>query len=247
MSSPLLDAPTPRQAALTAGVAYVLLSALAIFANFFVLERVTVSDDPAATAQNIASSELLFRSGVAAFILVFVADAVVAWGLYVLLRPTSRELSLLAAWLRLIYAAISGAALLNLLMAARLADDSGHATTVTAGARNGQVMLFLDGYTYGWSIALVCFGFHLLLLGLLLVKSDHAPSALGVLVAVAGAAYLMGKLASVVLPDYNDAFLLLIALLAVPGEFGLMGWLLLRGGKNQPAIEQPAELTPSAM
>lgn len=245
MSIPLVDAPTPRQAALTAGVAYVLLSMLAVFANFFVLERLTVADDAAATARNIAGSELLFRSGVAAFTVVFIADTVVAWGLYVFLRRTSRQLSLLAAWFRLIYAAISGAALLNLLIAARLADDTASATTFTTDERNGQVMLFLNGYTYGWSIALVCFGCHLLLVGLLLVRADYAPSALGVLVAAAGAAYLVGKLASVVLPDHNDSLLLFIAVLAIPGEFGLMGWLLWRGGKEVPAIEESAPLTPT--
>jgi hypothetical protein len=240
----LIDAPTPRQAALTAGVSYVFLSALALFANFLVLERLTVAGDPAATAHNIAGSELLFRGGVAAFTVVFIADAVVAWGLYVFLRPTSRELSLLTAWLRLIYAAVAGAALVNLLMAARSADDTVTAT-VADGQRDATVMGFLDAYTYGWSIALVCFGCHLVLLGLMLVKADYVPSALGVLVAVAGAAYVVGKLASVVSPDHDDAFLVFIALVAIPGEFGLMGWLLWRGGKKLPAIAEPAELTPS--
>jgi len=46
------------------------------------------------------------------------------------------------------------------------------------------------------------------------------------------------NLARVVLPDYRDyenLLLLLLAVLAVPGEFGLVGWLLWKGGKARPA------------
>jgi Domain of unknown function (DUF4386) len=232
---------TLRQAALLAGLAYVVIIVLALFANFFVLERLTVPDDAATTVSNIASSELLFRSGVAAFIIVLIADVVVAWALYVFLQRTNRELSLFAAWFRLIYVAISAAALLNLLIAVKLVDDTGYTTAIEAGQRNAQVMLFLDAYTYGWSIGLVWFGVHLLLLGLVIVKSAHAPSILGLLVAMAGLGYAVGKLASVLLPDYNDAFLLLIAVLAVPGEFGLTAWLLWKGGKGLSTSDQQGE------
>src|SRR5919198_6228112 len=184
--------PTQRQAALISGLAYVAIIVLAFFANFFVLERLTDPDDAAATVGDIAGSELLFRGGVVAFIVVFILDVVVAWGLYIFLRPAGRELSLFAAWFRLIAATVSLAALLNLLIAAKLVDDTGY----PVGQRSAHVMLFLDAYTYGWSIGLVCFGVHLLLLGLLIVRSDHAPRLLGILVAVAGLAYVGGKLAS---------------------------------------------------
>ncbi len=238
MSSRTPPAPSQRQAALTAGSAYVILSVLALFANFFVLGRLIDPHDAATTVSNIARSEVLFRGGVAAFIVVFIADVIVAWGLYMFLRRTSSELSLFAAWFRLIYVAIAGAVLLNLMLAGRLVNDTGYAAALDVSQRNAQVMLFLDAYVYGWSIALVCFGVHLLLLGVLIVKSDYVPHVLGVLVGLAGLGYIVGKLAFVLLPDYGDALLLLIAVLAIPGEFGLTGWLLWRGGKDRPANEQ---------
>jgi hypothetical protein len=238
MSSRISDAPTQRQAALIAGLAYVVIIVLAFFANFYVLERLTDPEDVATTVGNITNSELLFRGGVAAFIVVFMADVVVTWGLYVFLRRAGRELSLLAAWFRLMSVAISLAALLNLLVAVRLADDTGYPTALGAGRRDAQVMSSLDAYTYGWSIALVCFGVHLVLVGLLIVKSDYVPGVLGILVVVAGVAYVVGKLTSVLLPDYNDALSALIVVLAVPGEFGLTAWLLWRGGKDRPANDQ---------
>jgi len=228
---------SPRHAAVTAGLGYAFLNVLALFANFLVLSRLTARDDAAATVRNIANAEVLFRGGIAAFIVVLIADVVVAWGLYVFFQRTSRELSLFAAWFRLVYVAITAAALLHLLIAVRLVDDTGYTTTLERGQRDVQVMLSLDAYTYGWRIGLALFGVHLLLLGFLLVRSDYAPRVLGGMVALAGLAYLVVMLASVMLSNFEDQkslFLLLLAVVTVPAEFGLAIWLLWRGGTGEP-------------
>jgi hypothetical protein len=226
-----------RRAALIAGLAYVIIIVLSFFA-ISVLDGSTEPDNPAATASNIVNSEVLFRSGLAAFIIVLIADVVVAWALYVFFQRTSRELSLFAAWFRLLYVAIAAAALLNLLVILKLVDGTGYSTALEKGQRDAQVMLSLDAYNYGFFLGLVSFGVHLLLLGFVMVKSDYAPSILGILVALAGLGYVVINLARVVLPnyrDYEDLLLLLLAVLVAPGEFGLVGWLLWRGGKARPA------------
>jgi Domain of unknown function (DUF4386) len=184
------------------------------------------------------NSEALFRSGLVAFIIVLIADVVVAWALYVFFQRTSRELSLLAAWFRLVYVAIAAAALLNTLVVLKLVDRTGYSTALEKGQHEAQVMLSLDAYNYGFFLGLVFFGVHLLLVGFVMVKSDYAPSILGVLVALAGLGYVVINLARVVLPDYRDyeePLLLLLVVLGLPGEFGLIGWLLWRGGKTRPA------------
>jgi len=226
-----------RRAALIAGLAYVIITVLSFFA-ISVLDGATEPDNPAATVSNIMNSAMLFRSGIAAFVIVLVADVVVAWALYVFFQRTSRELSLFAAWFRLVYVAIAAAALLNVVVVVKLADGTGYTTTLEKGQRDAQVMLSLDAYNFGFFLGLVFFGVHLLLLGFVMVKSDYAPSILGILVALAGLGYVMINLARVVLPnyrDYEDLLLLLLVVLGLPGEFGLVGWLLWRGGKARPA------------
>jgi hypothetical protein len=226
-----------RRAALIAGLAYVIITVLSFFA-ISVLDGPTEPDNPGATVGNIVDSEVLFRSGLVAFIVVLIADMVVAWALYAFFQRTSRELSLLAAWFRLVYVAIAAAALLNLLVVLQLVDGTGYATALEKAQRDAQVMLSLDAYNYGFFLGLVFFGVHLLLLGFVMVKSDYAPSLLGVLVAVAGLGYVVINLARVVQPNYRDSedlLLLLLVILGLPGEFGLVGWLLWRGGKTRPA------------
>ena len=231
MSSRMADI-SQRQAAKIAGSAYLILNVVALFANFFALDRLTEPGDAAATFSNIAESEVLFRAGIVAFMAVFVADAVVAWALYIFFRRVNRDLSLLTAWFRLLYTAMSGIALLNLAVVVLLIGDAG--TALGAGQRNAQAMLFLDAYHYGWAIALVCFGIHLFLLGFLVLRSDDAPSIIGILLVVAGLGYVVNSLARFLLlnyQDYSDLLLLLLAVPAIPAEFALPGWLLLRGGR----------------
>jgi hypothetical protein len=59
-----------------------------------------------------------------------------------------------------------------------------------------------------------------------------------------GLAYVVTMLAVVLLPnssDYENVFLLPLAVVAIPGELGLTGWLLWKGGKGQPTIGQRGE------
>ena len=64
---------TPRRAALIAGVGYVLIFVLAVFANFVVIGGLIESGDAVATAENLQESEGLFRAGLVALLVVGVA------------------------------------------------------------------------------------------------------------------------------------------------------------------------------
>lgn len=59
--STLTSGVAPRLAARLAGIGYVLIFGLAIFANFMVREGLVVAGDAAATAANISGSPGLFR------------------------------------------------------------------------------------------------------------------------------------------------------------------------------------------
>jgi len=224
---------SPRRTAVIAGVAYAVLIVLGLFFNFVVLGLIE-PDDAAVTVDNIGDAGLLFRTGLVAFIVVLIADVVVAWGLYVFFQRTSRELSVFAAWFRLLYVAVAAAAVLNLLVAAKLVDGTGYPATLETVQRNAQVMLSLDGFIYGWRVSLVAFGVHLLLLGFVMVKSRYAPRALGMLVGLAGIGYVLTSLVGILMAAFDrNLAVLLLAVVTVPGEFGLTTWLLWKAGRGQ--------------
>ena len=69
-----------RKAGIIAGLGYIALFILAIFANFFVKEGLIVPGNANLTAENILRSSGLFRWGMVSFLAVFLIDVFVAWG-----------------------------------------------------------------------------------------------------------------------------------------------------------------------
>jgi hypothetical protein len=72
-----------------AGLGYLIIIAAGIFAEFFVRSSLVVPQDATATANNIARSELLFRSGLASEFLMLACDVLVALALYIVLREST--------------------------------------------------------------------------------------------------------------------------------------------------------------
>jgi hypothetical protein len=228
-----------RQAARIAGYGYLAISALSIFANFFVRVRLIEPDDAAATASNIMDSETLFRVGLVSFLIVFVLDVVVAWALYLFFKPVNTDVSLLTAWFRLTYAILLGAALVFFFLVLELLSGADHLQAFETGQLDAQVTLYLDAFNHLWLIGLVCFGIHLALLGYLILESGHIPRALGILLVLAGAAYVINSLADALLSNYDDYEAVFVTIVAVPsviGELGFAIWLVLRGGKEREAL-----------
>ncbi len=231
---------SPRTAARIAGIGYLIIFVLAIFANFVVREGLVDPDNAAATFANIADSEFLFRAGIVSFLAVFIVDVVIAWALYVLFKNVSKELSLLTAWFRLVYTVFLGVALIFFLVVLDLVSGAGYLTAFEPGQLDAQMMLLLNAFNYAWLIGLAGFGIHLMLLGYMMLASGTAPRALGILLAVAGAAYVFDTVANALFSNYSEyetVFLLIVAVPSVVGELAFTVWLLRRGGVQHEALQ----------
>lgn len=238
--SPTADWPA-RWYAIIAGVGYAVLFGLGIFANFFVREGLIVSGESTQTAANIADSEGLFRMGLVSFMVIFLADVVVAWALYMLFKRANEPLSLLAAWFRIVYTLFLGVALIFFFQALQLLDHAGFLSVFSAEQLNAQALVAFDTFNSTWLIGLVAFGVHLVLLGVLVITSGWASRALGYVLIVAGLAYVGDTVAHSLLSNYADYETMILAIVAVPsvlaeGWFCL--WLLSRGGKTDRGARQ---------
>lgn len=239
MSSPILDV-TPRRAAVVAGVGYVVIFLLAVFANFFVIGGLVETGDAAATAANIVDSEGLFRAGIVAFTIVFVIDVPVAWALYVLFRSLGRDVSLLTAWFRLVYTVFLGVAAVFLFVVVELLSGRDYLSAFDGGQLDANVLLSIEAFNFAWLVGLASFGVHLIMLGYLIVRSGWTSRVLGVVLMVAGSAYVADTIARAVIADYasvENLFLAIVAIPAVIGELWLTVWLLFRAGRtpNSPS------------
>jgi Domain of unknown function (DUF4386) len=150
-------------------------------------------------------------------------DVVVAWGLYYVFQPVNRSLSLLAAVLRIVYATMFAMAVNNLVTALQLVGGPDFLKTFGTDQLQAQMMVALGAFQSGWDLALIVFGLHLFVLGILVFHSGKTGlKVLGILVSVAGLGYLIDGVGKVLVPNYS----LTIAMYTFVGEPLLMVWLL---------------------
>ncbi len=220
-----------RKAAKVAGFALLIMVIPAIFAHYFVFSSLIVPGDAATTANNIIASEGLFRTGIVSWLIVITLDVIAAWGLYVFLKPVNNSLSLLAAWFRLMHAAIFGITLLNIVFVSVLLSGTDYLAVFETSQLHALVSLFLNGYDYGFSIGLFFFSFHLGILGYLVYKSGYIPRILAVLLIVASFSYLIANAGKILLLNYPEIITMVVTAPAAIGELALAFWLLFRGAK----------------
>ena len=123
---------TVRKASLIAGVALLLMAALAGFGYDFAIHGRITHGNAARTAQDIMAHQGLFRAGIACLFVVVALDVVAALALYWVFRPVSKPISAVAAGMRIVYAGIFAVAVVQLAGAARLLGRH-----IPAGVRRG--------------------------------------------------------------------------------------------------------------
>lgn len=226
---------TQRTAAITAGISLIVMTLAAFFSYGFVHGDLVVHGDASATFNNIVSSNNLFRSEILGWVIIMITDILVAWAFYVFLEPIHKSLSLLAAWLRLTYSTILGIAILNLILVLLLSRHTNDWSLLKIEQTQSLMMLFLDAFESIWSIGLVIFGGHLLIVGYVAYKSDSIPKAISILLLLASIGYIVIHLSKTFLPQYDGVIAMLNLVFTIPmiaGELGFGIWLLLKGGKK---------------
>ncbi|MGA9596217.1 MAG: DUF4386 domain-containing protein [Acidimicrobiia bacterium] len=227
---------SPRRAARIAGVSYILLFVLAIFGNFVVVQGMVDPDSGAATLANITRSIGLFRLGLIAFMVIFLLDVVVAWALHMVFREVDHDVSLGAAWFRVVYTVLLGVALVFFYQALHLVSDAGLASAFSTEQIGAQTLAAMQSFNDVWLVGLAAFGIHLVIIGYLVNRSGYTSRVLGWLLVAAGVAYILDTTARTLLGNYADFENLFLAVVAIPSMVG-EGWLglWLLPGNQKPA------------
>lgn len=214
-------------AAVISGIGYLMMMGTP-FAEFYALEKLVVNGNMSETASRLLADPTLFRHGIFAYTVNFTGDILATWGLYILLKPVSDHLSMLTAWLRLVYTVISLAALLNLVTILQLLNGN-YASVMTPDQLALQIDLLLQAFRKGWNLGYIFFALHLWLLGYLVFKSGYIPKIIGILLIGAGTGWFVNSLKPLLYPDAQINFT--IIMIAGTGELVFMFWLLIRGWK----------------
>lgn len=220
---------TPQNYARTGGLFYLVIIVTALFAEGFVRGRLIVSGDAAATASNILAFQRLFRTGLAADLVNCALDVAVAVILYVLLKPVSRNLALLAALLRITADTILGFDGILHLAAVVILGGGEYLKVFSPQQLDALAYLSLKLHGQGYNISLVFFGFGCGVLGYLIYRSTYLPRLIGVLLVVTGLCYLFHSFAAIVAPQLSASLYPWTLLPGFISEVTLCVWLIAKG------------------
>src|SRR6266566_4431109 len=144
-----------RTAARVAGFAYLLSLATEVVSEFRIKPHLIVAGNAAETARNILAHETLFRIGIASDLIYSIGTVVLLSALYVILKPVSRNLALLAAFSRLVYAMTWVVIALNYFTALRILSGAEYVRAFGADQAQALARLHLSGLRQGRQPVLV--------------------------------------------------------------------------------------------
>lgn len=227
-----------RRAARVAGLLYLFLVITGVYGIFYVSSQIIVRGDAAAVADNILSNELLFRTGIINDLVSNIIFVLLVLALYRLLKQVNEY------WAKLMVALVIVQVPVVFFMEAfnitSLMIFKGEILkTFELSQRHDLAMLFLRINDYGMLLLEMFWGLWLLPFGLLVYRSGFIPRIFGILLIIAGMAYMTDSLVSLLFPDYSAFINQPTLLLAAIGEISITLWLLIKGVKNNiSAVEQ---------
>jgi len=225
---------SPRLNARIAGVFYLVTILTRMFVEIFVRNRLVVSDNAAATANNIVAHEPLWRLGFATDIIAFASYIALAALLYELLKPVNQSLSLAAAFFGVVASVVHAISSLFHLAPLVLLGGAPYLTVFTVEQLQALALVFLRLRAAAYhNIGLVFFGLYLLSVGILIFKSAFLPRIIGVVMVLAGLSYM-----PFLSPPLARSMQPYILFFPAIGQISLTLWLLVMGVNAQRWKEQ---------
>jgi Domain of unknown function (DUF4386) len=228
-----IEATSPRFKARMAGVCQLMEAFTAAFGFVIIPGKLVVAGNAAATAANILGRGRLFWLG---FVLSLIGVAFhIAWALlmYELLKPVSKSLCRLAAFVILVGCAIQALTSLLYLAPLPILQGGSSLSAFTPGQLQALALVFLRLSDYAFQIYLVFFGAWCLLIGYLIFRSTFLPRVLGVLLAIAGLGWM-----TYLYPPLAHGLSSFITAASALGEIPLELWLIVMAVNAQRWKEQ---------
>jgi hypothetical protein len=201
------------------------MTASAVGPEFAAKASLFVQGDPGATAERILASPGKFAFGFTGYLIAFLLDVPVAVLLYLIFRQANRLHAILALSFRLVYTAMVASFLFFYLTAGLLLKSTSTLAMFDPAQIQGLSYFAMTMFDKGFLFALIFFGFHLLFLGLLIVRFERLPSWLGWLIFAGGISYVINGPLTLFAPALQAVVAPVIILLGM-AEIVLAVWFV---------------------
>jgi hypothetical protein len=222
-----------KQTAQVAGALYLVMGLAGAFSIMYIPRFFMIPGDATATAGNIVSSPLLYRFGIVCDLVNQTGFILLAVVLYDLLKDVNRSQALLMVALVLVQVAITFAIMITQIAPLVLLSGADYLSAFEKRQLDALVLGILTLRARA-TIALGAYmGLWLLPFGALVYRSRFIPRVLGILLLVAGYAYVVSTLTFFLVPGFFHVAYQLMTVLAAAGEGSIVCWLLLKGARAE--------------
>ena len=216
-----------KKQGILAGISLIVMAIAAGF-SFGLAHSTLVSDAPSITMQNLLSNKQLFYGEIAGWVVILITDIIVSIALYQFFKSTAKNISLLSAAIRLIYSLVLGIAIFQLvkIIPSTLLTDPVPENIVA------ETSMHFQSFEKIWSSGLIIFGFHLLGLAYLAIKSDIVPKIIGYLLYLSGVSYVFihgSKQFNLLKPETVTSIESVLSAPMAIAEMALAIWLIYYG------------------
>jgi hypothetical protein len=194
---------TQQNSAKITALAYLLGMTIVVVANFSISAKLNVPNNATQAATNILAHESLFRLSLVCYLLYCTGTLVVLSGLYVVLKPIDRTLSLIAAVFRLLYALAWAYVVLNFFTALRLISGTGYLKVIESDQLQALAKVFLSGYD-GYYVGLLFWSLASTICAWLFFKSRYIPRPLAAFGVVASLWCVACTVSYLIFPKFAD-------------------------------------------
>ncbi len=215
-----------KRLARTAGFLFLLSLIGGGLGEFYAPSTIFVPGNAAATAKNVHEMDLLFRLGFAGYLIEATCDVALAWLFYLLLKPVNRNLALLSAFFGLIATATFASSEVFYFLPTYILGGSGYLQAFSPDQLNALALLSFRIYGSGAGLLMVFYGMGWVIRGYLMYQSSYFPKAVGAIMTLAGAGFIVNNFALVLLPS---ATTILFVVPMFVGGVALTIWLFASG------------------
>jgi hypothetical protein len=231
----MTDINQTRKDARVAGVLYLLIALIAPIGLLYVPGQLIVTGNAAATADHLRAAEWLLRLGIASELFHQIIGIFLMLALYRVFKAVDEHLTWLMVILGMLLSLpIVFVNVLNEIAALILVGNAKFLSVFDRPQRDALAYLFMRLHGQGIQVAAIFWGLWLFPFGMLVIRSRFIPRTLGVLLIVAGAAYLAASFNTLLLPRPMSLVGDVAGILEI-GEVPIIFWLLIWGAKAQPA------------
>lgn len=213
----------------SAGLLYMLMAITAPIGLLYVPSTLIVPGNATATADNIRASESLLRIGIGSELFHQAIAVFLVLALYRLFKPVDeKHARLLVVLGALVSVPIMFLNVLNEIAALILVSGADFLSGFEKGQLDAFALLFLRLHGEGITIASIFWGLWLFPFGILVIRSGFIPRILGVLLFIAGFAYLTSAFTSILLPQHAHTVGEVAMVLEI-AEVPIIFWLFIKG------------------